>query len=68
MHRSKEITPSEIRLMELLAKGYTQKEIAEKIKSTQTAVHSNLKRAADKIGANTIIQLVVMAKDQKLIA
>lgn len=67
MRHSKEITPSDIRIMKLLSEGYTQKEIALRTKSTQTAVNTSLKRAAQKVGANTTIHLVVIAKDQNII-
>lgn len=65
--RHSEINPTEKRIIELLASGYTQKEIAKKVNSNSSAVNCSLKRAAQKVGANTTIHLVVMAKDLNLI-
>lgn len=66
--RLSEINPTEKRMIELLAAGYTQKEIADKVNAKISAVNCTLKRAGQKVGARTTIHLVVIAKEQKLIA
>ena len=62
------LTDRQKKIVELLAQGFSQKEISNQLRISTTNTNNYLTRARDKIGARTNIHLVMIAKEKKLIA
>ncbi len=61
------ITPREMEILELIASGLSNKEIAERVHVSENTVKTHSSRVFDKLGARRRTQAVQMAKDQRLI-
>lgn len=55
-------------IIKLLADGFSQKEISGKLKISKTNTNNYLSKARAKTGARTTVHLVMMAKENKIIA
>jgi ATP/maltotriose-dependent transcriptional regulator MalT len=61
------ITPRELQILELIAGGLSNGEIAERIHVSENTVKTHLSRVFDKLGARRRTQAVRLAKDYRLI-
>jgi NarL family two-component system response regulator LiaR len=61
------ITPRELEVLELIAAGLSNKEIAEKVFVSENTVKTHLSRVFDKLGARRRTQAVQMGKALRLI-
>lgn len=61
------LTPKEIRLLQLLAEGYSNRALTEKLFVTDSTVRTHLRNINGKLGANNRTQAVAMARRFKLI-
>ena len=61
------ITPRELEIIELIAVGMSNREIAEKLYVTENTVKTHASRVFDKLGARRRTQAVQLAKEQGLI-
>jgi NarL family two-component system response regulator LiaR len=61
------ITPRELQILELIAGGLSNSEIAERIHVSENTVKTHLSRVFDKLGARRRTQAVRLAKDYRLI-
>jgi DNA-binding CsgD family transcriptional regulator len=61
------ITPRELEIIELIAAGMSNREIAEKLFVTENTVKTHASRVFDKLGARRRTQAVQLAKEQGLI-
>src|ERR1700675_3887469 len=62
-----EITPRELEILELMAKGLSNREIAEKLFVSENTVKTNSSRVFDKLGAKRRTQAVQLGKEFGLI-
>ena len=62
-----EITPRELEILELIAKGMSNREIAEKLFVSENTVKTHGSRVFDKLGAKRRTQAVQLAKEFGLI-
>jgi len=62
-----EITPRELEILELIAKGMSNREIAEKLFVSENTVKTHSSRVFDKLGAKRRTQAVQMGKEFGLI-
>jgi DNA-binding CsgD family transcriptional regulator len=62
-----EITPRELEILELIAKGMSNREIAEKLFVSENTVKTHSSRVFDKIGAKRRTQAVQLGKELGLI-
>lgn len=62
-----EITPRELEILELIASGMSNREIAEKIFVSENTVKTHSSRVFDKLGAKRRTQAVQMGKEMGLI-
>jgi DNA-binding CsgD family transcriptional regulator len=62
------ITPRELEILELIAAGLSNREIAEKVFVSENTVKTHSSRLFDKLGAKRRTQAVQIAKDAGLIA
>ncbi len=61
------ITPRELEILELIAAGLSNKEIAERVFVSENTVKTHLSRVFDKLGARRRTQAVQLGKDLRLI-
>ncbi len=61
------ITPREMEILELIASGLSNKEIAERVHVSENTVKTHSSRVFDKLGARRRTQAVQLAKEQRLI-
>lgn len=57
----------EIQLLRLLSQGKTQRELTSLLNKTQNVIDGTIKRARDKNGMNTTVELVLTAYKNKLL-
>jgi DNA-binding CsgD family transcriptional regulator len=62
------ITPRELEILELIAAGLSNKEIAAKVFVSENTVKTHLNRLFDKLGARRRTQAVQLGKELRLIA
>jgi two-component system, NarL family, response regulator LiaR len=62
-----EITPRELEILELIAKGLSNREIAEKLFVSENTVKTHSSRVFDKLGAKRRTQAVQLGKEFGLI-
>ena len=62
-----EVTPRELEILELIAKGMSNREIAEKLFVSENTVKTHSSRVFDKLGAKRRTQAVQMGKEFGLI-
>ena len=61
------ITPRELEILELIAKGLSNKEIGERLFVSENTVKTHSSRVFDKLGARRRTQAVQLGKDLRLI-
>ena len=61
------ITPRDLEVLELIAAGLSNKEIAERVFVSENTVKTHLSRVFDKLGARRRTQAVQMGKELRLI-
>ncbi|MFE0794717.1 response regulator transcription factor [Streptomyces mutabilis] len=61
------LTPGQIAALRLAAAGYTSRQIAARLGSTETGVHRRFKEAAIRLGARSRTHAVVIALHRGLI-
>ena len=61
------ITPRELEILELIAQGLSNREIAEKLFVSENTVKSHSSRVFDKLGAKRRTQAVQLGKELRLI-
>ena len=61
------ITPRELEILELIAQGLSNKEIAEKVFVSENTVKTHSSRVFDKLGARRRTQAVQLGKELRLI-
>ena len=61
------ITPRELEILELIAQGLSNKEIAARVFVTENTVKTHSSRVFDKLGARRRTQAVQLGKDLRLI-
>lgn len=62
------ITPRELEILELIAAGLSNKEIAERVHVSENTVKTHSSRVFDKLGARRRTQAVQLGKEFRLIA
>ena len=62
------ITPRELEVLQLIAEGLSNKEMAERLFVSENTVKTHTSRVFDKLGASRRTQAVQLAKSQRLIA
>lgn len=62
------ITPRELEVLQLIAEGLSNKEMADRLFVSENTVKTHTSRVFDKLGASRRTQAVQMAKSQGLIA
>jgi DNA-binding CsgD family transcriptional regulator len=62
------ITPRELEILELIAEGLSNKEIAERVHVSENTVKTHSSRVFDKLGARRRTQAVQLGKELRLIA
>lgn len=62
------ITPRELEILQLIAEGLSNKEIAARVFVSENTVKTHLSRVFDKLGARRRTQAVQMAKELRLIS
>jgi len=62
------LTPRELEILELIAQGLSNKEIADKVFVSENTVKTHLSRVFDKLDAKRRTQAVQRGKDLRLIA
>ena len=61
------ITPRELEILELIAQGLSNKEIADRVFVSENTVKTHSSRVFDKLGAKRRTQAVQMGKELRLI-
>ena len=61
------ITPRELEILELIAQGLSNREIAEKLFVSENTVKTHSSRVFDKLGAKRRTQAVQLGKELRLI-
>lgn len=61
------ITPRELEVLELIAEGLSNREIAERVHVSENTVKTHTSRVFDKLGAKRRTQAVQLGKDSRLI-
>lgn len=61
------ITPRELEILELIAEGLSNREIAERVHVSENTVKTHSSRVFDKLGARRRTQAVLVAKELELI-
>jgi two-component system, NarL family, response regulator LiaR len=61
------VTPRELEILELIAAGLSNKEIAERIFVSENTVKTHSRRLFDKLGAKRRTQAVQLGKERRLI-
>lgn len=62
------ITPRELEILELIAEGLSNREIAERVHVSENTVKTHSSRVFDKLGARRRTQAVQLGKELRLIA
>jgi NarL family two-component system response regulator LiaR len=62
------ITPRELEVLQLIAEGLSNKEMAERLFVSENTIKTHASRVFDKLGASRRTQAVQLAKSQRLIA
>jgi len=62
------ITPRELEVLQLIAEGLSNKEMAERLFVSENTVKTHASRVFDKLGASRRTQAVQMAKSQGILA
>ncbi len=62
-----ELTAREIEIIEYLAQGYSSKEISVLLQIDKNTVESHKERIKNKLGVNTVIEIVVFALSKQII-
>lgn len=62
------ITPRELEVLQLIAEGLSNKQMAERLFVSENTVKTHTSRVFDKLGASRRTQAVQIAKSQRLIA
>ena len=62
------MTPRELEVLQLIADGLSNKEMAERLFVSENTVKTHTSRVFDKLGASRRTQAVQLAKSQGLIA
>ena len=62
------ITPRELEVLQLIAEGLSNKEMAERLFVSENTVKTHASRVFDKLGASRRTQAVQFAKSQRIIA
>jgi DNA-binding CsgD family transcriptional regulator len=62
------ITPRELEVLQLIAEGLSNKEMAERLFVSENTIKTHTSRLFDKLGASRRTQAVQFAKSQRLIA
>ena len=62
------ITPRELEVLQLMAEGLSNKEMAERLFVSENTVKTHASRVFDKLGASRRTQAVQMAKNQRILA
>jgi DNA-binding CsgD family transcriptional regulator len=62
------ITPRELEVLQLIAEGLSNKEMAERLFVSENTIKTHTSRVFDKLGASRRTQAVQLAKSQGLIA
>jgi DNA-binding CsgD family transcriptional regulator len=62
------ITPRELEVLQLIAEGLSNKEMAERLFVSENTIKTHTSRVFDKLGASRRTQAVQIAKSQKLLA
>jgi DNA-binding CsgD family transcriptional regulator len=62
------ITPRELEVLQLIAEGLSNKEMAERLFVSENTVKTHASRVFDKLGASRRTQAVQMAKSQRILA
>ena len=62
------ITPRELEVLQLIAEGLSNKEMAERLFVSENTIKTHTSRVFDKLGASRRTQAVQFAKSQGLIA
>jgi NarL family two-component system response regulator LiaR len=62
------LTPRELEVLELIAEGLSNKEMAERLFVSENTIKTHTSRVFDKLGASRRTQAVQLAKSQGLIA
>lgn len=62
------ITPRELEVLQLIAEGLSNKEMAERLFVSENTVKTHTSRVFDKLGASRRTQAVQMAKSQGILA
>jgi two-component system, NarL family, response regulator LiaR len=62
------ITPRELEVLQLIAEGLSNKEMAERLFVSENTVKTHASRVFDKLGASRRTQAVQMAKNQGILA
>ena len=62
------ITPRELEILELIAEGLSNKEIADRVHVSENTVKTHSSRVFDKLGARRRTQAVQLGKEFRLIA
>jgi DNA-binding NarL/FixJ family response regulator len=66
-YQGKPLSPGQIAALTLAASGYTSRQIAARLDTTEQAVHLRLKEAQVRLGARSRTHAVVIALHQKTI-
>lgn len=61
------ITPRELEILELIAQGLSNREIADRVHVSENTVKTHLSRVFDKLGARRRTQAVQLGKELRLI-
>ena len=61
------VTPRELEILELIARGLSNKEIAERVFLSENTVKTHSRRLFDKLGAKRRTQAVQLGKERRLI-
>ncbi len=62
------ITPRELEVLQLIAEGLSNKEMAERLCVSENTVKTHASRVFDKLGASRRTQAVQLAKSQRILA
>jgi DNA-binding CsgD family transcriptional regulator len=62
------ITPRELEVLQLIAEGLSNKEMADRLFVSENTIKTHTSRVFDKLGASRRTQAVQLAKSQRLIA
>lgn len=61
------LSPGQVKALRLAASGYTSRQIATRLQTTEQAVHLRLKEACTRLGARSRTHAVAIALDRRII-